>query len=198
MNIIERAKNMIVTPKTEWPVISSESTTAQQVVMTYVLPLALADAAAAFIGHGFLSGGHMSVSWGIYSAILVFVSCILSVFIAAFVVDALAPSFGSEKNFDRSARLVAYGFTPSLVGGLLAIYPPIAIIGSLFGLYGIYLWYLGLGPMKNTPEDKKAIYLIVTVVILIAIWIVVGLILAAILMPIFGLSSLSRFGGGIR
>jgi hypothetical protein len=194
MNLIERAKNMIITPKTEWLVISSESTTAQQVTMTYVLPLALAAAAAAFVGHGFLSGGHMAIGWGIYSAIEVLVSSVLSVFVSAFVVDALAPSFGSEKDFNRSARLVAYSYTPSLIGSLLAIYPPIGIIGSLFGLYGIYLWYLGLGPMKNTPEDKKVLYMIVSVVVLIVIWAIIAAILAAILMPIFGLSSLSRFG----
>ncbi len=196
MNLIERAKNIIVTPKTEWLVISGESTTAQQVTMGYVFPLALAGAAAAFIGHSFLAG-HLSIGWGIYSAIVVLVSSVLSVFVSAFVVDALAPSFGSEKDFNRSARLVAYSYTPSLIGSLLAIYPPIAIIGSLFGLYGIYLWYLGLGPMKNTPEDKKAIYMIVSVIVLIVIWAIIGVILAAILLPVFGLSSLSRFGSGM-
>lgn len=193
MNLIERAKSIIVTPKTEWLVISSESDTAQQVTMGYVVPLALAGAAASFIGYGFL-GGHMAIGWGIYQAIVMLITSVLSVFVSAFVVDALAPSFGSEKNFNRSARLVAYSYTPSLVGALLAIYPPIAIIGSLFGLYGIYLWYLGLGPMKNTPEDKKAIYMIISVIVLIVVWAIIGMILAAILMPVMGLSTLSRFG----
>jgi hypothetical protein len=194
MNLIERVKNIIVTPKTEWEVISSESSTAQQVIMSYIVPLALAAAAAAFIGYGFL-WSFATIGWGIYHAIVVLISTILAVLVAAFVVDALAPSFGSEKNFDRSVRLVAYSYTPSLIGALLAIYPPISFVGGLFGLYGIYLWYLGLTPMKRTPDDKKVIYMIISVIVLIVVWAVIGLILSAILLPIFGLNTLSRYGG---
>jgi hypothetical protein len=82
-----------------------------------------------------------------------------------------------------------------LIGALLAIYPPLSIIGSLFGLYGIYLWYLGLTPMKRTPDDKKVIYMIISVIVLIVVWAIIGLILSAILLPIFGLNTLSRYGG---
>ena len=83
-------------------------------------------------------------------------------YITAFVVDALAPSFGSEKNFGRSFQLVAYGATPGLVAGLFAILPLLAGIGGLVGaVYSVYLWYIGLTPLKNTPEDKKVTYLVI-------------------------------------
>jgi hypothetical protein len=190
MNIIQRAKGIITNPKAEWEVIKSETSTPQQVLMSYVVPLALAGAAAAFIGYGFIWRSAL-INWGIYHAIVGLVTSVLSVLVAAFVLDALAPTFGSEKNFGKSVQLVAYSYTPSFIGALLAIYPPLSIIGSLFGLYGIYIWYLGLGPLKNTPEDKKVTYMIITVIVLIVVWIILGVILAAILMPVFGLSVLS-------
>ena len=52
-------------------------------------------------------------------------------YITALVVDALAPSFGSEKNFGRSLQLVAYGSTPTLVAGLFQILPLLASIESV-------------------------------------------------------------------
>ncbi len=195
MNLIERAKHIIVNPKREWEVISAETSTTKQVMLSYVLPFALAGAAAAFIGYGFLAGEHTAMGYAAYRAIALVVLNILSVFATASVIDMLAPSFASEKNFARSVKLVAYSTTPSLVGALLAIYPPVAIIGSLFGLYGIYLWYLGLGPIKHTPDDKKVIYIVVSVIVLIVVWVIIGALLEALLFPLFGLNSLSRFGG---
>ena len=109
--------------------------------------------------------------------------------LTAFVVDALAPSFGSEKNFGRSLQLVAYGATPALVAGLFQILPLLsAIVGLAGAIYSLYLWYIGLGPIKNTPEDKKIVYLIVTFAVLLVVYFVVGAILTALLLPIFGLS----------
>ena len=53
----------------------------------------------------------------------VLAGALISVFVSSFVIDALAPSFGSEKNMGRSVQLVAYSYTPFWVGGLLAILP---------------------------------------------------------------------------
>ncbi len=41
MNLVERAKNIIVTPKTEWEAVAAEEPNIQQILLGYVLPLAL-------------------------------------------------------------------------------------------------------------------------------------------------------------
>jgi hypothetical protein len=193
MNLIDRVKNIITNPKKEWDVISVEPADSGKIITGYVLPLAGIAAIAAFIGYGFIGfnvlGFRVSgINWGIYQALTILIGAIASVFITALVVDALAPSFGSEKNFNRSVQLVAYSFTPFWVGGILAIFPPIAFLGALFGLYGVYLLYLGIPKLKNTPADKHVGYFVVTLVISIVVYIVIGWILGRILMSILGLS----------
>ncbi len=47
MNLVERAKNIIITPKTEWDVIAKEEPNIQQILFGYVLPLALIPTIAA-------------------------------------------------------------------------------------------------------------------------------------------------------
>ena len=126
MNAIERAKNIITSPNKEWDVIALEQPNTGQIIMGYVLLLAGAAAVAAFIGFGligFNSGlfHYATTSWGIYYALRVLIAAIVGVFISALVIDALAPSFGSEKNMGRSVQLVEYSYTPGWVGGLLAI-----------------------------------------------------------------------------
>jgi hypothetical protein len=41
--------------------------------------------------------------------------------------------------------------------------------------------YLGLGPLKKTPEDKKVIYLVVTIVAMIVVSAIVGIILGTVM-----------------
>jgi hypothetical protein len=200
MDLVNRAKNIISSPNREWEVIRTETPDTNRIITGYVIPLAGAAAIAAFIGYGFIgvnAFGYraVGVNWGLYQALSVFIGALISVFVTAFVVDALAPSFGSEKNFPRSLQLVAYAFTPAWVGGLLALIPAIALIGSLFGLYSLYLLYLGLPRLKNTPSDRTVGYFVVIIIVTLVVYFVVGWLLGNILMNIFGLSY-GSFGNG--
>ena len=193
MNLISRAKGIIAAPNHEWDVTKTEAPNTNQIITGYVIPLAGAAAVAAFIGYAFIGlnvlGYRISgMDWGISQALTVFIGALCSVFITSMVIDQLAPSFNSEKNFGRSLQLVAYSFTPAWIGGLLAIIPSLAIIGGLFGLYGLYLLYLGLPKLKNTPEDKRVGYFVVTILVTIVVYMVIGWVLSMILTSIFGLS----------
>ncbi|HEY6171844.1 MAG TPA: Yip1 family protein [Candidatus Kapabacteria bacterium] len=194
MALVDRAKNIIMSPKTEWAVIAAEEPNSGSMVTGYALPLILLSAVASFIGYGLIGYDLLGVkiggiNWGLHHALMAIVMGILSIYITSFVVDALAPSFGSQKNSGRAMQLVIYSCTPMWVGGLLQVLPMIGWIGSLFGLYSIYLIYLGLPHTMKTPQDKVAIYMIVTLVVLIVVYMLVGMVLGGIMMTVFGLSN---------
>jgi hypothetical protein len=172
MNLIDRVKNILFSPKTEWEKISMEEQSLGSVVISYILPLSIFAAVCAYIGFGLIGidTGFLGLrikgnEWGLYEAISRLASSLISVVIAAYVIDALAPSFKSEKNINRSAQLVAYSATASLVGSVFLILPVLAIVTLLCSLYGIYLMYLGIGPLKKTPDDQKIIYMIVSILV---------------------------------
>jgi Yip1 domain len=193
MNLIDRVKNILITPQKEWDVINGETPNTSAIITGYVLPLAGAAAVAAFIGYAFIGVNFgfgirlKGMDWGLYQGISVLLGALLSILICSFIIDALAPSFGSEKNMGRSVQLVAYAFTPGWVGGLLAVIPALAIVGGLAGLYGLYLLYIGLPKLKKTPQDKQVSYFVVSLVTIIVVYIVIGFIVAKILISIFGL-----------
>lgn len=181
MNLIERAKNMLTTPKTEWLAVETETITPQSLLMSYVLPMAIISSIGQIFNGLVLVG--IFGGYFIWVAIIGFVSIIISFYISIYVIDMLAPSFGSEKNLNRSAQLVAYSNTPNWIAGLLSFIPFIGFLIVIAGwIYSIYLFYIGLGPMKKTPEDKKIVYMILAFIIMIAIVFIVS----AILMAIFG------------
>lgn len=195
MNLINRAKNLLLTPKTEWQAIAAEQPNINQLIMNYLVPFVLLGALASFIGYGIIGFGVLGIriagmGWGLYYAITRIILGIGSVYITALVVDALAPSFGSEKNFGRSMQLVVYASTPSLVAGLFSFLPLLSGLIALAGaVYSIYLWYLGIGPIKQTAEDKKVVYLLVTYAVLLVAYFLISMVLGIILLPLFGLSS---------
>lgn len=193
MNLIERAKNILIQPQKEWDAVNSEQPDIAGILMGYVLPLAGLAAVASFIGYGVIgfNYGFMKLSgtsWGLYYAVTVLVSAFAGVLVSAFVIDALAPSFGSEKNLGRSVQLVAYSYTASWVGGLLSVLPVLAIVGSLAGIYGLYILYLGFPKLKKTPADKHVSYFIVSIITIIVVYVVIGFILSRILLSVLGLS----------
>ncbi len=186
----QRVINIITKPKQEFNVIAGETTDAGKLFITYALPLMLIPAIAQLIGLGLIGKkfgvGFFSTTiirsweWGMSTAITSFLGTIISVFVVAFIIDALATYFGSEKNFNRSFQLVVYSFTPSWVAGIFYVFPFLGIITILAGLYGLVLLYIGIAPMKKTPTDKVTVYFIVALVVAIVISIIVGLIMAAV------------------
>lgn len=188
MDIIERAKQILISPKTEWPVIKTENDSHLKILTSYLLWLALIPAVAAFIGYGLIGynimGVHIhSAEFGLRQAVVSYIGIIGGCYITAAVITLLAESFGAKKDFNRTFQLVAYAYTASCIGGIFNIYHSLTIIATLCGIYSLYLLYTGLEPMTEVTPEKKASYFIVSMLCMIAVYFVVGLILAAIFLP---------------
>ncbi len=188
MDIINSIKNILVTPKTEWATIETEQYPNTTVLTSYLLLLALIPAVCQFIGYGLIGynvlGIHVggTIGWGVRQAVVSFISMVGGVYLTAFIIDLLAESFGSTKNFNQAFALVAYSYTPMCLAGIFYILPSLGIIATLAGLYGLYILYTGLVPMMKTPGDKVTVYFVISLVCVIVVSVVLGLILGAILL----------------
>ena len=199
MDIIDRVKNILITPKTEWVTIETERLPSVKLLTSYLLLLALIPAVCQFIGQGLVGttvfgikvGG--TIALGLKSAITSYITLVGSAYLAALIINLLATSFGSEQNFDQAFALVVYSFTPMYLAGIFYILPALGILAMLAGLYGLYLLYIGLQPMMKTPADKVVVYFIISLVCLIVVWMVLGLILSAIMVALFFTGAMSLY-----
>lgn len=196
-SIIDTAKQFILNPKAEWDVAKEDTSTAQQHVMTYVLPLALVSAVAIFIGVGLIGYRVMgyrvqSVSGGLMQAIISLVSILIGVYLSGFVIHKLAPTFNTTISLDKAVKLVGFSYTAILLAGVLNIFPPLAFFTFLGGLYSLYILYLGFKPMTNVSEEKSMSYFIVSLLVIVAVYVIIGLILAGIV-GVLGFSALRGF-----
>ena len=176
--MINRIKNILLTPKNEWPAIEAEKAGHIQVLTRYLLPLSLIPAVAAFIDYGIIS-----MNWGIRQALLQLVSMIGGAYLTAFIVNVLAEKFASRKNLDQAFSLIAYANTPACLGGIFQLIPSLSIIAFLFGLYSLYLLYIGLPIMMKTPPEKNTSYFVVSLLCLLGVSIVLFGVLGAVLTP---------------
>jgi MFS family permease len=189
--MIDRMKNIMITPKTEWDAIAAETTAPKQVILGYVLPLVAIAALAGFvsgslIGTSSLLGGtfRMPILWGLVLFVYQLLAGVLGVFILAFIVDALAPTFGGHKDFNQAMKLVAYSYTSATVGAVLGILPWLGVLFALvFGLYCIYLLYLGLPKLMKNPPEKSVAYTVVTIVVAIVVFVIIGFVSTLIMAP---------------
>jgi hypothetical protein len=184
MNIVERAKNIMLTPKTEWDVVAADATPTQGLITGYVLPLAAIAAIAHFISAAvigttvpILGTYRMPMGWAVAMLIYQLVMSVVAVFVLGFIIDVLAPTFGGQKNFNQALKVAAYSYTAGWLGAVLGIIPFIGwLLGLIVAFYGIYLLYLGLPRVMKSPEDKSVGYTVVVVIVAIVVGFVISVI----------------------
>ena len=178
-HIINRVKNIIVSPAEEWETIKGEVTSNKELIVNYALPLIVLGGISKFIG----SIAYFSIGYSALTAIVGLIVPVIGIVIASYIINELAQSFNSRKDLNRAFKLVTYANTPALVAAIVANLSVLLAIAGLFGLYGIYLFWIGISKMMETPEEKKLIYVIVAAIIIIVVNIVLGLIISALMMP---------------
>ncbi|MHB8907871.1 MAG: Yip1 family protein [Syntrophales bacterium] len=188
MNIVERIKRILLRPKEEWQVIAGETTPIAELYKGYIIPLAAIGPVASFIGMSLVGvtlpvGGafRVPITTGIVSAIVQYALTLVGVYVLAFIIDALAPTFAGEKNIDQAFKLATYSYTPGWLVGIFALIPALVSLGIL-GLYGLYLLYVGLPVLMKSPREKTTGYTIAIIIAAIIIFVVIGAI-SRIFMP---------------
>jgi hypothetical protein len=166
MSIVDRVKNILMSPKTEWPVIAGEATTTQALYTGYIMILAAIGPVALLL---------RSMGLGIVGAIVAFIVALAAPYIMALIVDALAPTFGGEKNFMQSLKLTAYSYTAVWIAGILHLLGALGgLLSLLAAIYALYTFYLGVPVMKKCPQEKAVAYTLVVVVCGIVLTALVG------------------------
>lgn len=187
MSIVDRAKNILLSPKTEWPAIAAEPATTGS-LMTYAAILSLIPLIASIIG-GTLIAGMLGTTFVLATAIVGYAIGLGVTFVIGIIAGALAPSFDGQNATNAGLKLIVYSSTPVWVAGVLNIVPGLNIIAMLVGLaYGIYLIYLGSTPVMGVPATKNGGY---TAVVVVA-WIVLNMVVTAII----GAAVVSALVGG--
>lgn len=186
--LMARAKAILLSPKSEWPVIAGEPTTVADLYKGYAIWLAALPAIFTFlkmsvIGTSVMFAGtfRVGIGAGLTTMVMSYVLGLAMLYVLALIVDALAPSFGGQKNSIQAFKVVVYAYTASWVAGIAQILPGLGILLMIAGgIYSIYLMYLGLPQTMKCPPEKAAGYTAVIVIVAIVVGAVIGVVVGSV------------------
>ena len=209
-SLIARVRGLLLKPKEELPKTIAEPGDFKS-LLPYVLVLVSVGALSQFISAGII-GKYvppqvvfgMKIGGGWFRApIGSLVGAILSVGLGvgvwwffAFILNALAPSFGARKDEAAALKMAAWTATPIWVAGALAILGSVpylgwiatlAMIGAL--VYAVLIGMWGLPLLMGTPESKAPGHILAAMGITLAVTVVVWFVL-------FGVVVASLFATG--
>ncbi|GAB2538514.1 Yip1 family protein [Simplicispira piscis] len=182
MDLVQRVKSILLQPKDTWATIEGEQADVAGLYTRYFMVLAAIPAVCGFIGMSIIGMGAFGVSIrvpflsGLASMVVSYVLSLVGVFVLALIVNALAPTFGGQKDQMQALKLAVYASTAAMLGGLFSLLPALAMLSLLAALYSIYLIYCGLPILMKNPPEKSLAYTAVVLVAAIVMGVVMGLV----------------------
>jgi hypothetical protein len=182
MNLVDRVKRILLSPRTEWEVIEAEVTTPAALYTSYVMPLAAIGPVAEVIGYSvfgltvpFLGTYRVPIGSAITTAIVRYILVLIGTYLLGLIIDGLAPTFGAQRNPIQALKLAAYSSTAFWVAGVFALVPGLRLL-QILGLYSLYLLYLGLPTLMKAPRGKAVEYTVVVVLAAVVLFMLIGVI----------------------
>jgi len=211
MDLHTRIINLLTNPCEEWKAIAAEATDITSLYREYIGLLALIPALCTFIGMCVvgvrvpLLGATVRtpMTEGITYLIVWYICSLASVYLSALIVEKLAPSFQSHGDTLQAVKLVGFAATPMWLAGVCSIVPSLSMLSLIAGLYAIYLFYVGVSVVMQTPAEKVLSYMVVAGLVVVVVHVVAfsvaGSVFAAssVATPALSLEQLLRESGAV-
>jgi hypothetical protein len=153
-----RVAGIVFAPWREWADVAQESTTARDLYLGYVAPLAAIGVVATFVANVLigLDVGAMRVRAGIPAGVAAglvhYALAFVAVALLARITAALAPRFGGTADRNLALRIVVYSLIPAWLVAALAVAPALHALALVLALYGVFVLFLGLRTAMRCPE----------------------------------------------
>jgi uncharacterized membrane protein len=182
MDLKTRARNILMQPVQEWRTVAAEPADVGALLRDYAAPLSAIPVFCGWIGGSVIGYGSFRVGLvrGFANAVVSWLFGLVGCWLAAIVIEKLAPSFASRGSTAQALKLVVYASTPVWLAGVLDLVPPLAVLILIAALYGLYLFYVGLPIVMHTPADKVIPYIAVSAIAVIVAMVVAGFFASAI------------------
>ena len=187
-SLVERIQAILLRPSSEWDKIDVEPATIQGLFTGYAMILAAIGPVCSAIGmvvFGFGIPGiatyHANPIGAVITAVVSYVLALVGVVLVGLIIDALAPTFGGQKNPVQAMKVAVYGSTATWLAGVFGLIPALSVL-AIVGLYSLYLYYVGLPKLMKTAPDKAMGYTALVVVCAVVVFLVIGLITAPLRM----------------
>ncbi|MGE5348145.1 MAG: YIP1 family protein [Actinomycetota bacterium] len=176
--LYHRTKYFIINPGKAWDVVHRENRPMQFVRGSFFLPLIILVTISAFLGSMFFINTTLKPMYSVLAAVNTFLFLYLGVYASAFAVREIMRAMDLGHDFLVAFKLVAYSMAPIFLSLTVSRLLESLLFINVLGLYGLYIFWIGMEVMVNPPDHKKLPMIIATVVSMLIIFFVLLAILS--------------------
>jgi hypothetical protein len=185
--LTSRVKDIMLQPRRTWKEIDAEFIKPAELWGKYILPLAAIG--PLFITISWLVFGKpvaltsltnpVPIATAITRGLAEYVLLLLSVFVLALLLSAVAPTFGGQKNDVQALKAAAYSNTSAWLGGAFSLIQALWPVKWIFYVYTFVLLFIGLPLVMKVPSQQSVAYSAVGVIIGFAMFLLVRALLTS-------------------
>ena len=159
--IFIKIKEVIFEPVKFWEQQKAGKNENQQSFSGYFLPLLVLVLLVVFFSE-LIRGSRFYLDFPLMKAGREILLFLLLYVISVFLTNELIKAFGGQKNIIFARKLVVYSLTPFLLVSLITGMFPFLYVINVLGLYGFYIFWIGVKTLLEFPERKQTSYILVT------------------------------------
>lgn len=180
--IYHRSRALIFQPVTFWPELASEDQTRRKLVLDFLIPFSLLVGLSSLLGTLFQEGieDSFSIAYLILSGSISFFIIFLEVYLSGWLITEIALSFDPGAKSNPVFNLVIYSHIPFFITLAISLLIPQLLFINLLGVYSFYLYWTGIESFTSMKEDRKTVFLILSILVMILMYLLLTVIFNSI------------------
>lgn len=152
---------------------------------SFFLPLIILVSASAFLGSLFFINTTLNPMYSVLAGMTTFLFLYLGVYASSFIVREIMRALDLGQDFLVAFKLVAYSMAPIFISLTVSRLFESLLFINVLGLYGLYVFWVGMETMVSPPDHKKLPMIIATVVAMLIIFLLLQVILSKLTETIY-------------
>jgi hypothetical protein len=159
-NLFIRLRNLVVRPVEEWQQIHRESSTFNDMLGNFALPMIGLVTLGTFVSH-LINQQTFVFEVALKKALLIFTSLFGGLFIAWYIVSRTMKYFHFASSREVAGKLTLYSSAPLYVVSLIAALVPEFFFVQVLAFYSLYLSWVGVRALAGPAPEKKFVFSLV-------------------------------------
>ncbi len=177
-NIYIRTRSLLTRPQQAWREIDYEKGHKQDAILDYLLPMSIVVGVSTMLGSLFFASIEDSVSIGyiFVNGLISFLIVFLEAYFAGWLISEMTESFDPSVNSNTIFNLVIYSHAPFFLAlAVCRLFPQLMFL-MITGIYSFFVFWLGISHLLKIEDDKKLIFLFLSSLIMILIFLMLTVI----------------------
>lgn len=181
-NIYTRTRALIIRPHQAWQEIHFESRSKSNAITDYLFPMSLIVGFSTMLGLLFFSDIEDSISFGyiLVNGVISFLIVFLEVFLSGWLIAEMTESFDNTVDSNIIFNLVIYSHAPFFLALTISRLFPQLMFLMITGIYSFFVFWLGITRLLKIDEDKRIIFLFLSGLIMILLFLLLTVIFNSI------------------